>query len=143
MKLDLLCTFDLEYLGAFHLVQPYGNESGLGWGIGKGVLTGERLTGAAEWSNHPARRGDGAMLPNLRGVIATHDGAEVMFGLTGRTVWVDRDGQSVGRQVLMMLLESADDRYAWLNATVCICEGAFDPAADSAHINVFVCTNEL
>ena len=33
----------------------------------------------------------------------------------------------MGRQLLMMLLESADDRYAWLNNTVCICEGAFDP----------------
>jgi hypothetical protein len=43
----------------------------------------------------------------------------------------------------MMLLESADDCYAWLNNTVCICEGAFDPRADSAHINVFMCTNEL
>jgi hypothetical protein len=49
----------------------------------------------------------------------------------------------VGRQLLMMLLESADDRYAWLNNTVCICEGVFDPTADGAHINVFVCTNEL
>jgi hypothetical protein len=83
------------------------------------------------------------MLPNLRGVIATRDGGEVIFELTGRTVWVDRDGQRVGRQLLMMLLESADDRYAWLNNTVCICEGAFDPAVGSAHINVFTCTSEL
>jgi hypothetical protein len=41
----------------------------------------------------------------------------------------------------MMLLESADDRYDWLNNTVC--EGAFDPAVGSAHINVFTCTSEL
>ena len=68
------------------------------------------------------------MLPNLRGVVSTHDGGEVIFELSGRTVWFDRDGQRVGRQLLMMLLESADDRYAWLNNTVCICEGAFDPA---------------
>ena len=43
----------------------------------------------------------------------------------------------------MMLLGSADDRYDWLNNTVCICEGAFDPAVGSAHINVFTCTSEL
>jgi hypothetical protein len=46
----------------------------------------------------------------------------------------------VRHQLLMMLLESADDSYPWLNNTVCICEGAFDPRADSAHINVVVCT---
>jgi hypothetical protein len=49
----------------------------------------------------------------------------------------------VRRQLLMMFPWSADDRYALLNKPVCICEGAFDPRADSAHINVFVCTSEL
>jgi hypothetical protein len=117
-------------------------ESGLGWGLGKGVLTGDRLAGNAQWANYPMRRGNGAMHPNLRGVITTGDGAEVIFELTGRTVWVNREGQRVGRQLMMMLRESADDRYAWSNNTV-ICEGAFDPAVGSAHINVFTCTSEL
>jgi hypothetical protein len=143
MKLELLCSLDIEYLGDFHQAQPYCKQGGPGWGIGKGAMTGDRLAGNAQWSNHPMQRGDGAMLPNLRGVVGTHDGGEVIFELSGRTVWFDRDGQRVGRQLLMMLLESADDRYAWLNNTVRICEGALDPANGTAHIKVYTCTSEL
>jgi hypothetical protein len=36
----------------------------------------------------------------------------------------------------MMLLESAADRYAWLKYTVCMCEGALDPANGTPHIKV-------
>jgi len=140
MRLEELCALDLQYSGDFHLVLPYGNESGLGWGIGVGTATGDRLTGRAQWSNHPRRRGDGAMLPGVRGVITTDDGAEVMFELKGRTVFVQRDGERVGRQLLMVLLESEDDRYAWLNNTVCMAEGIID---DTVHLVVHLCTNEL
>lgn len=43
MKLDLLCRMDLRYTGDFHLVRPYGIEAGTGWGIGEGLVTGERF----------------------------------------------------------------------------------------------------
>jgi hypothetical protein len=64
------------------------------------------------------------MLPAVRGLIETDDGAEVVFDLTGRTVWVDRDGVSSGRQLLLCLFESVDATCLWLNNTVCIVEGA-------------------
>jgi hypothetical protein len=133
VKLDRLCTLEIAYSGAFHVVRPYGNESGAGWGRGEGVVSGDRLAGTVEWSNHPSRRGDGTMLPNARGVITTEDGAEVLFELTGRTVFIDREGEEVGRQLVMLLLESEADDYRWLNNTVCICEGRYDPTAAAAH----------
>ncbi len=59
------------------------------------------------WSNHPRARGDGVMLPCARGVILTDDGAEVMFDLTGRTVFAEQpSGGKAGRQLLMTLFES-------------------------------------
>ncbi len=118
MRLERLCTMELKYNGGFHLIRPYGGDSGTGWGVGEGTVTGDRLAGQAQWSNQPERRGDGVMLPNARGVIKTPDDAEVIFHLTGRTVFVERDGQSAGRQLLMTLFESEDQRYAWLNNKV-------------------------
>ena len=143
MQIELLCTMDWTYTGDFHLGRPYGNESGLGWGIGRGTVTGDRLAGEVQWSNQPWRRGDGSMLPNARGVITTPDGAEVFVDLTGRTVFVERDGQTVGRQLLMTLFESQDERYAWLNNKVCITEGAINPEQLSAHFEVYVCESDL
>jgi Protein of unknown function (DUF3237) len=143
MKLDPLCRMELRYTGDFHLARPYGNEAGTGWGIGDGRIVGDRLAGLTQWSNQPARRGDGTMLPNARGVITTPDGAEVLFDLTGRTVFVERDGEEVGRQLLTVLFESEDLRYAWLNGTVCVGDGLIDPVAVTARIEVFTLTSEL
>jgi hypothetical protein len=143
MRLDPLCTMELRYTGDFHVVRPYGNEAGIGWGMGEGVVTGERLGGVAQWSNQPARRGDGVMLPNARGVIATSEDAEVMFDLTGRTVFIERNGEEVGRQLLTVMFESENDRYAWLNNTVCVGDGLIDPVALTARIEIFTLTSEL
>jgi len=86
MRLEPLCAFDLHYTSDFHLARPYGNESGTGWGVGDGRVTGERLTGTAQWSNQPARRGDGdgAMLPNARGVVATDDERRTILELMAK-----------------------------------------------------------
>jgi len=55
VHLDRLCSMDLKYVGGFHMARPYGNEAGLGWGVGEGTVSGERLTGDAKWST--IRRG--------------------------------------------------------------------------------------
>ena len=143
MQVERLCSMDWAYTGDFHLARPYGNESGLGWGIGRGTVTGERLSGDVQWSNQPRRRGDGSMLPQARGVIGTPDGAEIFVDLTGRTVFVEQDGQTLGRQLLMTLFESEDERYYWLNNTVCMTEGAINPAEGTAHFEVYLCQSDL
>ena len=143
MHLTPLCHMELSYAGGFHLLRPYGGESGRGWGVGTGIATGDRLHGSVQWSNHPTRRGDGAMLPSARGVIATDEGSEVLFDLTGRTVWVDDDGTPTGRQLLMALFEAEDEPYTWLNNTVCVVEGAIDPATLVMHLEVAECHSGL
>jgi hypothetical protein len=83
------------------------------------------------------------MLPRARGVIRSIDGAEILFDLTGRTVWVDREGDRVGRQLLMTLFESEDKRYSWLNNTVCIAEGVINPETLVIHFEIHLCESEL
>jgi hypothetical protein len=143
VHLEELCVLELRYVDGFHYASPYDGRSGVGWGRGDGTATGDRLNGEVQWSNHPRGRGDGSMLPEARGVIATPDGAEVLFDLTGRTVFVDRDGEQVGRQLLMTLFESDHDGYRWLNDTVCITEGAIDPVRLAMRMQVYRCLPDL
>lgn len=51
----------------FHFPKPYGDESVPGWGIGEGTVSGERLSGTIQRSNHPSLRCDGVALPDFRG----------------------------------------------------------------------------
>jgi hypothetical protein len=143
MRLERLCTVELRYVGGVELLRPYGNEAGLGYGGGVGTVEGERLSGSIRWSNHPLRRGDGVMLPDVRGAITTADAATVILEFTGRTVFVELEGETVGRQLLMTLLTSEDERYSWLNNTVAIAEGAIDPEKLEAHLEVHLCHSDL
>jgi hypothetical protein len=43
----------------------------------------------------------------------------------------------------MTLFESADERYAWLNNTVCISEGVIVAETMVIHIEVNLCHSEL
>jgi hypothetical protein len=133
--LSPLCSVDLRYEGDFHLVRPYGNESGTGWGRGDGTVTGQRVSGSYAWSNHPRRRGDGSMLPNVRGVVTTIDGAELMLELNGRTSF---DDNGVGHQSLFVLFEAEHPSYTWLNDLICVGEGRIGENLTS-HIDVFAC----
>jgi Protein of unknown function (DUF3237) len=136
MRLSHLCTLKLSYVGKVHLLRPYGNESGAGWGIGEGTVSGDRLSGSMRWSNHPGRRGDGTMLPGVRGFIQTPDEAEVMIEMSGRTTF---DGSGIGHQLLFALFESADPSYTWLNNVICVAEGRIDPATTESRIEVHLC----
>ncbi len=142
MRLEPLCVLELQYVDEFHYVSPYGGESGVGWGHGVGTATGARLRGDVQWSNHPSGRADGTMLPSARGLITTPDGAEVLFDLTGRTVFVELDGETVGRQLLMTLFEAEHEDYRWLNQTVAITEGAIDPVRAVMRMEVNLCVPE-
>jgi hypothetical protein len=135
MRLTPLCTLDLRYDGPFHLARPYGGESGLGWGVGDGTVSGARLSGRLLWSNHPERRGDGAMLPRLRGVITTAEDIEVFVEMSGRTVFDDAGGQ----QMLFATFESEDPTYAWLNTVVCVGDGRIHPGTLEMRIEISMC----
>jgi hypothetical protein len=53
--------------------------------------------GTGVWSNYPRRRTDGRMLPNVRGLITTQDGASILFEFRERTIF---EGDEPGRQNL-------------------------------------------
>jgi hypothetical protein len=138
MRLEPLCTFDWSYdedgrvkPPGYELVSPYDGEEGPAYGEGHGTARG-RIAGRVVWSNYPRRRSDGRMLPNVRGLVTTDDGASILFELRGRTFFGD-DG--VGRQNLVGWFEAGDARYRWLNDVVCIAEGLI--GEDAMQIRVY------
>jgi len=145
MRLEYICDLELAYReeptyeGKFLLVRPYGGEEGTGYGEGDGTLTGPKLQGKARWVNHPHRRSDGAMLPDVHGVILTDDGAQILFTLQGRTFFED----DTGKQLLHTTFEAEDERYRWLNRSVCVLEGVIDAQTLSMRARIYACVHEL
>jgi Protein of unknown function (DUF3237) len=142
MRLEPLSVFRWSYdedgrVRAGAIVSAYGSEEGIGYGEGRGTATG-RIEGTVVWSNYPRRRTDGRMLPNLRGLITTDDGASIVLELRGRTIF---EGDEPGRQNLIGWFESDHESYRWLNDLVCIAEGQIS-GADMV-INVYAGINEM
>jgi hypothetical protein len=146
MRLESVCDMELTYrdielgdwTGNFALIRPYGGDEGSAYGEGDGSVDGEKLKGRARWVNHPHRRSDGEMLPDAHGIIRTEDGAIVLFALQGRTVFGQSDR---GAQLLMATFESEDERYRWLNNTLCVLEGVIESGSMKA--KVWACINDL
>lgn len=116
-------------------------------GARRGSLTAKavepRLAGLKApwvWSNYPRRRTDGRMLPNVRGLITTRDGASILFEFRGRTIF---EGDEPGRQNLVGWFESDNESYRWLNDLVCIAEGGISATGPDMVINVYAGIHEL
>jgi hypothetical protein len=83
-----------------------------------------RISGPMRGANHPYRRGDGTYCPDLHGVIATDDGATVLFECGGYGRAYPQDA----RQIVCWLTHVSDDpRYLWLNDVVCVGTGEVRP----------------
>lgn len=142
MRLEHLCDMELGYQGCFTLIQPYASEEGTGFGTGEGLASGDQLAGRIRWVNHLQRRSDGSMLPNAHGMITTWDGVPILFTLQGRTMGVPT---ALGRQdqhLLTALFEAEDERYRWLNTTLCLAEGWQNPETLRFHFHVYACLIE-
>jgi hypothetical protein len=146
VRLESLSVFRWSYdedgrVGAdgYTIVSPYGSEEGIAYGEGRGTATG-RIGGTVVWSNYPRRRTDGRMLPNVRGLITTQDGASILFEFRGRTIF---EGDEPGRQNLVGWFESDHESYRWLNDLVCIAEGGISATGPDMVINVYAGIHEM
>jgi hypothetical protein len=122
MRIEHLFDLDLRYEGEYIVVRPYGGLDGVGYASGAGRATGPQVEGTVRFSNNPRVRGDGVLLADLSGAIATDDGAHIVFSLTGLGR-KDDNGRSFS-VALAMTLESDDERYVWVNEALCIAEAS-------------------
>lgn len=122
MRLEHLFDLELRYEGEYVVVRPYGGLDGVGYASGAGRAIGPRVEGAVRFSNNPRVRGDGVLLADLAGAIATDDGARIVFSITGLGR-KDDNGRSFS-VALALTLESDDERYAWVNEALCVAEAS-------------------
>ena len=100
------------------VVRPYGGLDGVGYAAGAGRATGPRVEGDVRFSNNPRYRGDGVVLADLAGAIATDDGARIVFSIMGLGR-KNANGRSFD-VALAMTLESDDEHYDWTNEALCV-----------------------
>jgi hypothetical protein len=79
-----------------------------------------RVSGRLRATNYPRHRTDGTVTPDFRGVLATADGATVLFTWHG----YGRAGAGDVRQLVGSITHLTDDeRYRWLNTAVGVVAG--------------------
>lgn len=120
MRLEPLYRLRMHYVDGWsvNLADPSSTES-QHFFLAEGRCEG-RIAGQFRGANHPARRGDGAFLPDFQGVILTDDGAVIYFDHRGygRAYPVGR------RQIVAAGTHISDDpRYRWLNDSLAVAEG--------------------
>jgi hypothetical protein len=112
----------------------------LGFGTGGGEVAGE-LEGTMAWANHPRRREDGVWTPNLRGVITTPGGEEILVAIHGQSVQEDAPGQR--RAILARVeLTTEEASFRWLNTCFLVGEGEIDEQREVWWLLIYVCVNE-
>jgi len=143
MRLEPLCRISMRYAeGAW--VRPFGKAEAAGFGWGEGTVTGDVLQGHVRWANYPRRREDGVWTPNLRGVIRTANGAEILVTLHGQSV--QEQSPTGSRRAILTRVEllSADGGdYAWLNTSFIIGEGEIEEETQDWWVQTYVCVNEV
>ncbi len=66
-----------------------------------------------------------------------------LFSLDGRTVLVDSPSGRQGRQLLRALFGAEDERYRWLNNTLCVLAGKINPQTLRMEGRIYSCVSEL
>jgi hypothetical protein len=98
-----------------------------------------RVTGRFRAANFPRHRTDGTVTPDFRGVLETDDGGVILFAWHGYGL-TSEAGQ---RQLLGMITHvTGDERYRWLNQTVCAVAGEVR-RRDGAAFDVVLDVSEL
>ena len=143
MRLEPLFNISMRYADAAW-IGPFGSAERAGFGWGEGTVTGDVLRGKVRWSNFPRRREDGVWTPNLRGVIRTEDGAEILVSVHGQSVQ-EETASGVGRAILarVELLSEVGGNYSWLNTSFIVGEGEIDEETDEWWIQAYVGINEV
>ena len=141
MRLEPLCRVSMRYADGAWVV-PFGTAESAGFGWGEGAVSGDVLQGSVRWANYPRMREDGVWTPNLRGVIRTEDGAEVLVSLHGQSV--KEDSPDDARRAILTRVEllSEHERYRWLNTSFIVGEGEIDET-DEFWVQTYVCVNEV
>ncbi len=146
MRLEYLCDMRITLNESQAQARPTGGEEGSLFALGGGSVAGERLRGSIRCANHARRRSDGAMQPDVVGVITTDDHASILFHMRGLTSWLPMPEGPKGDQISWISFETDAEHYRWLNDLRCVLEGVvhIQPGVGaSGSVRVYSCVNEM
>ena len=125
MRSELLYTTDQGYTGEMYGAELRDGSLGRLFGRGDGTVAWGERTGVIEWTNFPARRPDGAYLPNLTGVIMLEGMEhEVLYRMHGVSVMKDDGDRHFSGSVRW---HTDEPDLSWLNDMIGFEEGVINP----------------
>ena len=107
----------------------------VGWVVGNGSVSGERIRGSLQRANRPWHRADGLQVPDSHGVITTDDGAAVFYEYRG----LGRAAKGAPEGYGALTFRTADARYSWLNSVFAVAERRDGGGADAVTYAVYEC----
>jgi len=120
-------------------LQASGGSEGQSFLIAEGRVAG-RVNARYRAANFPRRRVDDALVPEFRGVLETDDGATILFSWSGLATL---PGSGMRRLAGSLTHLTDDQRYAWLNDTVCALTGEVRPRPAGEGFDVILEVAEL
>ena len=134
MRLESLYTATFTTPEAWSVERPGAGGERQSFLLAEGRCSG-RVTGGLRAANYPRGRSDDVLLPDFRGVLATDDGATVLFAWTGYA----RPAGGGSRELAGGITHVTDDgRYGWLNDAFAVVTGEVRPRADGDGTEVVV-----
>lgn len=129
--LRLLCRAELD-VGEMRRVDAPSGRQLIGQ-ITTSRWTGQRFEavqvgGGADWMYYHE---DDLAAPHVQLALETVDSATVLVRYTGRS---DRRTDQITN---VMLFETGDDRYAWMNRVLTLARGRFDATTSTVHYDVY------
>ena len=99
-----------------------------------------RLSARLRGCNYPRRRADGTLLADFRGALDTDDGATILFSWHGYA----RPGAPDRREIVGSITHlTGNERYTWLNNTMCAMVGEVRPRKGEEDFEVVFDVAEL
>jgi len=140
MNLVYLCDVELRYTTLEVVSYTHGGQL---YGTMEGELRGDRLNGRVRLTNLATQRPDNVNMPNLRGVIDTHDGASIFVEMTGLANLRSSDQARVF--VTSFTFRTAAAEYEWLNTAFAVLEGILEAVQVGAVARgrAYICEVEL
>lgn len=125
MRLEPLYRAEFRYPdgGRGTVLEGEAGSEGHYFFVAEGTVSG-RVAGRLQGANHPRSRIDKNALPDIQGAIDTDDGATIIFDWQGFARPYPPERRQIvvaGRHVC------GDERYAWLNDTICVGTGEIRP----------------
>lgn len=138
MRLEPLCTITLSYdADGLTLVRPFAGHEAQGFGTGTGRAVGERLSGPIRWANYPRMSDEGVLMPDVRGIISTEEGA-VLFAFQGYSVAPTPDA-TLRTVTAAVTFRTSSEAHRWLNTTIAVHDGTIDFSTMATKFPTYVC----